>query len=289
MEEGKFLAFDQQKVQAISLAQLERTHRENNLYEQPLYGIYHFDLIHKVIDICNQQNLNADVWDLFAAHNKDRNSPGVVLLPQIEEKFGPRAVEAHILRRVFANIRLTDFDDDTYTTNLSVSFHQKGIQIGFGNNVKICHNQCMLGASKYATNYGNDKITIAEMLDALKSWIADARRIVMEDREKIEQMKSIEVSAEQCFTLIGMLTSVRIAHDTRYPEIRNSRTYPLNQSQISDWTEDLMLRYKRNGSVSVWDLYNSATNLYKADKMDIPQILPQNIAMANFLEGHFGI
>jgi hypothetical protein len=40
-----------------------------------------------------------------------------------------------------------------------------------------------------------------------------------------------------------------------------------------------------NGATSF--LYNSATDLYKADAMDIPQILPQNKAMAAFLDEQF--
>lgn len=67
------------------------------------------------------------------------------------------------------------------------------------------------------------------------------------------------------------------------------RTYPLNQSQISRLTEDMMYRYYQNGKVTVWDLYNGATELYKADTMDIPALLPQNRAMVGFLSEQFGI
>ena len=66
---------------------------------------------------------------------------------------GQHAVEAHILRRVYANIRITDFDNDETTTNVAVAFHQKGIQIGFGPNVMICHNQCMLSPELYMSSY----------------------------------------------------------------------------------------------------------------------------------------
>lgn len=48
-------------------------------------------------------------------------------------------------------------------------------------------------------------------------------------------------------------------------------------------------RYYQNGKVTVWDLYNGATELYKADTMDIPALLPQNRAMVGFLSEQFGI
>lgn len=293
--ENKLFDFEKARVQTLTLDQLERTHKENDVYGKPLKGIYHYALLQQLIAMCNEQNYNVEVYDLFAAQNKDRNTPGVVLLPQVEQQFGERAVEAHILRRVFANIRLTDFDDESNTTNLAVAFHQKGIQVGFGNMVKICHNQCMLSPTQYISTYSEkgtgrgNGVTIPEVLDAVKSWLLDARHIIVTEREKIERMKAIECDANQLFILIGMLTALRVKCDTHETEIKESRTYPLNQAQISKFTESLLLQYHREQHVSVWDVYNAATDLYKADTMDIPALLPQNRAMVSFLDEQFNL
>lgn len=150
---NKFLSFDTAKVQTLTLEQLERTQLEKDVYGNPLRGIYHFALINEIIKLCNEAQYNVEVYDLFAAQNKERQTPGVVIIPEIEARYGERAVEAHLLRRVFANIRLTDFDDEENTTNLAVAFHQKGIQVGFGNMVKICHNQCLLAPTQYIATY----------------------------------------------------------------------------------------------------------------------------------------
>lgn len=292
---NKFFDFEKAKVQTLTLEQLERTHKENDVYGKPLRGIYHYALLQEIISMCNEQNYNVEVYDLFAAQNKDRNTPGVVLLPQVEQQFGERAIEAHILRRVFANIRLTDFDDEEKTTNLAVAFHQKGIQVGFGNMVKICHNQCMLSPTQYIATYSEkgtgrgNGVSIPEVLDTVKSWLLDARHIIVTEREKIEKMQSIQVNAQQLFTLIGMLTALRVKCDTHETEIKETRIYPLNQAQISKFTESLLLRYHRNQNVTVWDIYNAATDLYKANSMDIPSLLPQNRAMTAFLDEQFGL
>lgn len=102
-------------------------------------------------------------------------------------------------------------------------------------------------------------------------------------------MKSIDVSADQMFRIIGLLTAIRVKNDTNRKEIKESRVYPLNQAQISQFTEDMMLRYHENQRISVWDLYNGATELYKATSMDIPAMLPQNKAMVSFLDEQFGL
>ena len=65
-----------------------------------------------------------------------------------------------------------------------------------------------------------------------------------------------------------MLTALRVKCDTHIAE---------------------MYRYYQNGKATVWDLYNGATELYKADTMDIPALLPQNRAMVGFLSEQFGI
>ena len=286
--EDKFFDFEKAKTQEITLEQLGRTYRENDVYGYPLKGIYHYDLFNKVIAECEDVGYNVEVYDMFAAQNRDRNQPGVVKLPQVEAQKGENAVEAHILRRVFANIRITDFDDGETTTNLAVAFHQKGIQIGFGPNVMICHNQCLLNPELYMSTYSEkgrkgSGIELSTILDTLKSWLVDARHIVETDRERIEKMKNTRVSAEQMFTLIGLMTAMRVKSDTTRKSIRENITYPLNQSQITVFTEDMLEAYHTKEVVTAWDMYNSATNMYKANKMDIPALLPQNRAFVDFI------
>lgn len=288
VNEDKFFDFEKAKTQAITLKQLSRTHREDDVYGNPLRGIYHFDLFNKVIDECTELGYNVEVYDMFAAQNRDRQSPGVVRLPQVEAVKGQHAVEAHILRRVYANIRITDFDNDETTTNVAVAFHQKGIQIGFGPNVMICHNQCMLSPELYMSSYSEkgkkgSGMEIAAMLDTLKSWLVDARHIIETDRERIAKMKETRITAEQMFLLIGLMTATRVKADTSRKSIRENITYPLNQSQITLFTEDMLEAYHDKEFVTAWDMYNSATNLYKANRMDIPALLPQNRAMVNFM------
>lgn len=291
VNEDKFFDFEKAKTQAITLEQLSRTHREDDVYGNPLRGIYHFDLFNKVIDECNELGYNVEVYDMFAAQNRDRQSPGVVHLPQVEAVKGQHAVEAHILRRVYANIRITDFDNDETTTNVAVAFHQKGIQIGFGPNVMICHNQCMLSPELYMSSYSEkgkkgSGMEVAAMLDTLKSWLVDARHIIETDRERIAKMKETRITAEQMFLLIGLMTATRVKADTSRKSIRENITYPLNQSQITLFTEDMLEAYHDKEFVTAWDMYNSATNLYKANRMDIPALLPQNRAMVNFMKAN---
>lgn len=81
-----------------------------------------------------------------------------------------------------------------------------------------------------------------------------------------------------------MLTSIRIACDTQDKEIRyTGGIYPLNQAQICKFTEGLLLEQKHQGRVTAWALYNVATNLYKPQSAETNLIMPQNMAMVNFM------
>lgn len=289
----QFFDFDISKVQTLTLEQLARTEKENDYNGNPLMGIYHFQLIQQIQEMCAERGYRAEIWDLFAANNKDRRAPGVSRLPQKEEKFGERAIEAHILRRVYCNIRLYDLDkgegDEAITTNLAISFHQKGLQVGIGRNVVICHNQTMLNREQYAATYKDGStmgVGLSELLEKVSIWLDNLRNITAEDDEKIEKMKRREISAQEMFTIIGMLTALRVASETKHKEIRNGATIPLNQAQIGRITEKMMLAYNHKGKVTAWDFYNAATDMYKSATLDQPMILSQNLAMVDFLNTH---
>lgn len=92
--------------------------------------------------------------------------------------------------------------------------------------------------------------------------------------------------------MIGELTAIRCSYDSKVKEIKNlcySDVYPLNQSQICKFTESLLLTYSRNKGLNLYDVYQSATTLYKVYSMDLPNVLPQNNSFANYISQKFNI
>lgn len=136
--------FQNNGIEVMDLETLQRTYKENDIYGNPVRGIYHYQVIQRMTDICRRHNLNYEVEEIFAAQNKNRTQPGVVILPQVEQTYGEKAVEAHVLRRIFTTIRILNGDTDELTTTLVVAYHQDGIQAAIGPCVRICHNQCIL-------------------------------------------------------------------------------------------------------------------------------------------------
>jgi hypothetical protein len=268
----------------MSLDTLRRTHKENDIYGQPVKGIYHYEVIQRMADLCEKHNLNYEVEEIFAAQNKNKNQPGVVVLPQVEREFGVQAVEAHILRRIYTTIRINDWETDELTTTLVVAFHQDGIQAAIGPCVKICHNQCILSPERSVANYGRDKVTTEELFDRVDEWLSNFHTNMTEDRERIKRLKSKVISPTELYAFIGLLTAIRVSHDSADKRLSSQvDTYPLNQGQISVFTEDLLKLNLEKGKITLWDIYNVATELYKPGRTDIPAMIPQNGALAELL------
>lgn len=276
------LNFKEKKVQMLTLEMLRMTHKENDIYGQPTKGVYHYEVIDRLAKLCDDYGLNFAIKNVFAVQNNSRTMPGVVLLPQVEQQHGENAIQAHILRRVFANIEITDGATEEMTTNIAIAYHQEGIQIGLGPMVVACQNQTIMGSDRTFANFGKDKVLTSVLFEMVEDWLAHFFDYQAQDREKIERMRTTSITPSEVYKMIGMLTGLRVAKDSRHIKA-SPDTYPLNQSQITTFTENFLIQCQSKSVFTLWDIYNIATELYKADRMDVPSIIPQNVAMVDFL------
>ena len=298
------LNFAEQPVQVLTLEELEKSYHENLPTGDPVGGIYHFALIQQVLEIFEKRGLKPVVQEIFAAANRDSKRPGVTLLPQLEEKFGERAIEAHLLRRVYANIEVRSDETDDIVTCLAVAYHQKGIQLGIGPMVKVCHNQTILGAQDVVSNYAcfgarrgqepsasqashrcssprvrQDKPSLEMMMARAEQWADDYEPYQKVRRERMAALKSAQMDRNGMLQLIGVLVEKRILHDTNNDVLRISQPYPLNSSQINETSEQLIALMRHDEPISYWDAYQQLNTVLKPGRMDIPQVLPQSLAL----------
>lgn len=280
----KTLNFEEDKIQALDLETLQATYKENDVFGKPLRDIYHFSAINKVIDLCHENGLKYEIQDIFAADNRSRQYPGVSILPQVQATHGANAPEAHILRRVYSTIRIHDGETDELTTNIAIAYHQDGLQVAFGTTVKICRNLCILGADKIVQNYGRGKISNDEIFKSVDNWLQNFGNYQERDIRIIQAMKQIECTKTDVMQIIGMLTAIRVSYDNGIGDIRERLgNYPLNQAQISIFTENYLRFEQENPAVSLWDVYNMATHIYKPRTAEIPNIIPQTAVMFDVL------
>lgn len=283
-EQTKTLDFTNEKVQTLTLEELKKTHKENDVYGEPLLKIYHSDLIEQIAEIGIKNNLDIEIKEIFAAQNKDKLRPGVTILPAVEDIYGKNAIEAHMLRRIMANIQISNADTEELTTNIAIAYHQDGIEIGFGNMVIACHNQCIMYAEQKISTQGKNGYTIQSLLQIIDIWLKEFNQRIDKERTLIEQMKNRILTPQEILILIGQLQTIRIACDTRNNNIKIKDQYPLNQNQLNIFTEKMLIAQNSKNEITLWDTYNAATEIYKAENMEIPNIMTQNVAMAQHLK-----
>ena len=278
--------FAEKPVQVLTLEELERSYHENLPTGDPVGGIYHFALIQEVLNIFEQRGLKPVVQEIFAAANRDSKRPGVTLLPQLEAQYGERAIEAHLLRRVYANIEIRCDESDDVVTCLAVGYHQKGIQLGIGPMVRVCHNQTILGAQDVVSNYTcfggqnrKDKPSLEMVLARAEQWADDYEPYQKIRAERISAMKSVQMDRDGMLRFIGVLVERRILHDSANEVLHVSNPYPLNSGQINETAENLMALMRHDEPISYWDAYQQLNTVLKPDRMDIPQVLPQSLAL----------
>lgn len=290
--EQRQLNFAEAPVQVLTLEELEKSYHENLPTGDPVGGIYHFALISEVLEVFEQRGLKPVIQEIFAAANRDSRRPGVTLLPQLEEKYGERAIEAHLLRRVYANIEIRSDETDDIVTCLAVAYHQKGIQLGIGPMVKVCHNQTILGAQDVVSNYAcwgmqksdgrckkSEKLGVSDIITRAQQWADDYEPYQKIRRERMGMLKSAQMDREGMLQLIGILVEKRILHDTQNEVLRQSSPYPLNSSQINETSEQLIALMRHDEPISYWDAYQQLNTVLKPQRMDIPQVLPQSLAL----------
>ena len=298
------LNFAEAPVQVLTLEELEKSYHENLPTGDPVGGIYHFALIGEVLEAFERRGLKPVVQEIFAAANRDSRRPGVTLLPQLEEKYGERAIEAHLLRRVYANIEIRSDETDDIVTCLAVAYHQKGIQLGIGPMVKVCHNQTILGAQDVVSNYScfgahsahrgqslsasqaahswdspRVRLSVDDIIARAQQWADDYEPYQKVRRERMSMLKSAQLDRDGMLRLIGILVEKRILHDTQNDVLRQSAPYPLNSSQINETSEQLIALMRQDEPISYWDAYQQLNTVLKPGRMDIPQVLPQSLAL----------
>ena len=309
----KTFDFSKEKVQTITLAELEATYKENDVYGRPLGGIYHSDLINGISNMARNAGLEVEMGDMFAVNNLDGKRPGVALLPEVEEKEGERSIRAHLLRRVFAVIRLVAGESHTLPKAahgiscpaIAISYSQHGIQIGIGPNIHICRNQTILCAKQMISNFGYRRLEMDKKdlagpdwwRPTVEGWIDEVAKGVMQQQwadiiQSLDEQLVYESDMQQIF---GGLMQLRIQADTSEKSLRTGEIPPLTQSQINHCMERVLIKHFGKGGAGMctkWDILNAMTDTLKplndSDGIRVPicdtsRLLPQLAKCAEFL------
>lgn len=231
--------------------------------------VKHYDFIRNIQDIVSKDYLieQEPIWITNASAKR---------IPILDpDKIG--VPQSWLFQRLVTRINIQGdvFSDGETNSNIAIGFTDQGIQVAFGQNVRICTNQCIFGG-RYLSTYGSHKMPFEKMLDVIREYTHNIPSIREEDLRILRSFKETPVSLYQIREIVGdaHLRAVKAA----YFNDRNTIA-PLNISQVSSFSRNIGGRLPGifNSSsepvvTSLYDLYNDGTQIFKPEKSEITSL-----------------
>lgn len=196
-----------------------------------------------------------------------------------------------LFNRIISQIHLPSVTDSDTTTSIAISYNDKGIAVGFGENVKICQNMSILGASHLISNYGNESLKFESMLNIVQQWILDSNRLRQLQRDIIERMKDYRLPDKYLnLDIVNGITGKLLDNANIVTYFKKNMTEetiaPLNITQCSEFSRRaVLLKNSENPKLeTIWDLYNIGTEILRPmHGGDYTQLLQSNVKWLKFL------
>jgi hypothetical protein len=286
----RLLDFKDTPVQELTLAELKETIDERNIGGNPISGVIHFVLLERIKDMIEKSGIEYQMQPIYATSGGASAFPGVTRITALEEKYGVGSLQSHVLRRMITAFNLLKGETAETSQSIAVAYHQQGIQVAFGPNIKICRNQCIYGSSNRFQTFGDNKMNLEDLLTKVYYWLGNYDELRKRDLAILDGMKNIILSYANVCDLIGELNLYRVAKD----QLRLRPEYILQQNQIGDlsvrYLEFLKVKDNKldyNKSLSLYEFYNMCTEMYKPEHTDLPNIIGRNHLLGDYLIDKF--
>lgn len=275
----KKMDFRKNKVQLVTLDEIDASVQE----QIPIHGVTNLQFIKKVLCKVDELDYGYQNMQIYAAQNGDKVRPGVHGIKNLVSTYGENAIGTYMFNRLLGKIDLTKYDNKETCATIAFNFHQRGLEIAFGTNVKICQNLSILGG-EHIRNYGRKSKqmpSFIRMLEVLGDWLIESNEKIERNQKIITKMQDIILSERDMKEFIGDLRLRAVAKE-KFQDIID---VPLNKSQLSKFEYDYLkhTRKEQTEEISLWEVYNFITSQHKPDGTDAPLILENNVAAANIL------
>lgn len=297
-----FAPIKEGKSRGITMEQLSSGSDIEDRNGNILNGINAPQLIMQVAQIAKNYHGECRITDLFVADNVNKTQGnGIAINKAIKEAYQNATgtdnipFKAATFNRVFCNIELSSEHNNTHVANIVVSTNQQGLQVAVGAHCHACRNQTILGADHLVSNYGKGKqMPIEEFLGMVDLMLQGYRFV--DDMEALRKMQQYELKDEHVLMLMGYLRYLYAKYNSRDAAIRSQVTgnyaiYPMDACQLNRLDQCIVQTERAlNGRpMTVYDIYQGATTIYKVARTDMPNILPQNLAMVQTLNEVFDL
>jgi hypothetical protein len=196
-------------------------------------------------------------------------------------------IDRWLFDKLITEIKLPDFSNVDGTSTIAISFNDRGIQIAWGFNVRICSNLSIFSGNNSIRTYGDDKRNYSDVLLNLNNYLSKAEELARMDMRIMDRMKEIKLSGKKALNeVIGTLYRSAV----RQSYVDSKEQAPFNITTMSKLTQNIENNYQKlREDSSVWNLYNFGTDMIKPANVDITNIVDNNRSWGEFMVNHFGI
>jgi hypothetical protein len=264
----------------LSLEELKLSIDERNLSDKPFHGVQHYDLIENIGNEISLEFKDFNLNPIAVSNSGPSISPGVSYIPLLDPN-KEKSFEHHIFRRLITAFEI-EHENEEWNTKLAISYHQNGVEIAFGPNVRVCSNLSIFG---YDFMHSVAKTSQSQIYNIIKGWFKTYHQNILLWEDNFSRLKACNMGLQKTFELIGKMTALRVEKDNNALKgtISESRNYALNQSQISKFTENFLTLYQKQEVMTGYDIYNIGTNLHKPGITDVNNIIPQNTEFGHIM------
>lgn len=207
---------------------------------------------------------------------------GARVIKRLEAEYGVGSLQSHLLTNVMAKIVLPVGGNVEFYPVLGVIFNERGVSVGYGQNVRMCDNFSILSASVKQT-YGAGRFSVEQLFAELSLWLNNLGMMWERDVEIIDGMKAVGMSEEGLFGLLGRM------HASAVNQAYFGGSSFFNISQVSSFSRSLLSKFKLDnlGGVSIWELYNFGTEVLKPHIVDTENLFIDTYNFTQFIRQQY--
>ncbi len=243
--------------------------------------VEHYQIIERISDLALAKNYKVEYDPIYIAKS------GVDTAISKSEKNKPIPIDRFVFRRLVTRFNIMNLSDDKHNACVALGYTERGIQVAFGANVRVCSNMSIFGGRMYMT-YGNQSIPYDKLMELIIKNINEMPDIAEQDFSTLNRMYEFPIQNSDVVETLGTM-HVRSVKNAYYQD-----PFPLNIGQMSSFTKGLVaskpkLLEDTEDIVSLYDFYNTGTQILHPDRADITTVWPDVALWGEFVKEHFNL
>lgn len=271
--------FVKERVEVLTLEELKRTVNARDIGTQSrTRPVAHFQFIEDIMKILTDAGQMPQLDHIYCA-----KSSGTKIIPRIEESMQmEKVLEAWILDKVTGKIMIPALSDEMVQCCIAFSYHDKGLDLAFGTDVRDCTNMCIYGSNILHT-YGSKKdVNYERMMQVLKEWSTRLPEMHRNDMEIIGKMMKVNVTGWEMVRFLGKLMVLAVESNMGMKVVA-----PLNVTQVGEVTRGVITKkgekFYEGPDCTLWEFYNFVTFTMKPSSSDISSLLVNIASFGNMI------